>query len=98
MWFWIKQFAFAGAFHRRALEEVIFVGVVSVIPLLILPFLASVKAPADAPFDLGATIWSAISTGQLYLYSFSLFGTIMWLCVEDVSSNSFPPRKYFVLA
>lgn len=45
-----------------------------------------------------STIWQAVSSGQLYLYSFSLFGTIIWLCVEDVSNKIFPPRKYFVIA
>jgi len=97
MWFWIKQFFSHRAFHIKAAEEVAFVAIVSVLPLLVLPFLASAKAPADTPFDFGATIWSAVSSGQLYLYSFSMFGTIMWLCVEDVSSREFPPRKYFVL-
>jgi hypothetical protein len=98
MLFWLNQFFSNRAFHFRALEEVIFIAIVSIIPLLILPFVASVKAPAEVPFDLGLVIWTAIASGQLYLYSFSLFGTIMWLCVEDVSSKAFAPRKYFVLA
>ena len=63
-----------------------------------LPFIASAKSSADVPFDASAVIWAAIESGQLYLYSLSLFGTIIWLCVEDVSNRAFPPRKYFVLA
>lgn len=98
MLFWLKQFFSNRAFHIRALEEVLFVAIVSIIPLLILPFVASVKAPAEVAFNLNLIIWGAIESGQLYLYSFSLFGMIMWLCVEDVSSKAFPPRKYFVLA
>lgn len=72
--------------------------VVSIFPLLLLPFVASIKVSADTPFDFGTTIWSAVASGQLYLYSFSLFGTLIWLCVEDVSNKEFPPRKYFSIA
>jgi hypothetical protein len=97
MWFWIKQFFSHRAFHIKAAEEALFVSIVSLIPLLLLPFITSLKAPADIPFDFWSAIWSAVASGQLYLYSFSLFGTIMWLCVEDVSSKEFPPRKYFAL-
>lgn len=69
---------------------------VSVVPLLSLPFIASAKSAADASFDFSTTIWSAVSSGQLYLYSLSVFGNIIWLCVEDWKQE-FPPRKYFVL-
>ena len=95
--FWIKRFFSSSEFHRRAFEEVLVVSVVSIFPLVVLPFIASMKAPAETPFDLSATLWAAIASGQLYLYSFSLFGMIIWLCVEDVSNKAFPPRKYFSL-
>jgi hypothetical protein len=71
---------------------------VSIFPLLLLPFLGAAKAAADSSLEWGPTLWKAIESGQLYLYSFSLFGTLIWLCVEDVSNKQFPPRKYFVLA
>lgn len=96
--FWISQFFSSWEFHKKALAEVFIVSVVSIFPLVLLPFIASAKAPAEVPFDLTETLWSAIAAGQLYLYSFSLFGTIIWLCVEDVSDKAFPPRKYFTVA
>jgi hypothetical protein len=98
MLFWIKQFFSTREFHKRAFEEVLVVSIVSIFPLLLLPFLGSAKASAESPFELGSTLWKSIESGQLYLYSFSLFGTLIWLCVEDVSNKQFPPRKYFVLA
>jgi hypothetical protein len=97
MRFWIALFFSNWDFHRRAFEEVFVVTIVSIFPLLLLPFVASIKA-SDASFDFTNTIWSAVASGQLYLYGFSLFGTLIWLCVEDVSSREFPPRKYFSIA
>ncbi len=98
MRFWIGLFFSNKEFHRRAFEEVFVVTIVSIFPLLLLPFVASLKVAADTPFTFTKAIWSAIESGQLYLYSFSLFGTLIWLCVEDVSSKEFPPRKYFAIA
>jgi hypothetical protein len=97
MWFWLTLFFSNREYHRRAFEEVFVVAVVSIVPLLLLPFIASLKSGAEAPFDLLTTIWPAISSGQLYLYSFSMLGMIIWLSVEDVSNKPFPPRKYFIV-
>lgn len=95
--FWLKQFFSGAGSHRRAFDEVFVVSVVAIFPLVLLPFIAALKASADTPFDLYKTLWSAVSSGQLYLYSFSTFGAIMWLCVEDFD-KAFPPRKYFMLS
>jgi hypothetical protein len=95
---WITLFFSNRDFHRRAFEEVFVVTLVSIFPLLLLPFVASIKLSAETPFNFTSTVWSAVESGQLYLYSFSLFGTLIWLCVEDVSSRAFPPRKYFSIA
>ena len=97
MLFWLTRFFSSRAYHVRAFEEVFVVSVVSIVPLGLLPFIASMKADPSAPFDLGATIWAAISSGQLFLYSFAMLGMIIWLSVEDVSSKPFPPRKYFIV-
>jgi len=98
MRFWLALFFSKREFHRRAFEEVFVVIVVSIFPLLLLPFIDGIRLSAETPFDFTATIWSAVASGQLYLYSFALFGTLIWLCVEDVSSRPFPPRKYFSIA
>jgi hypothetical protein len=97
MFFWLKQFLSNREFHKRALEEVLVVSSVSIVPILLLPFLSSAKGSPELPFEWGPILWKAIEAGQLYLYAFSLFGMIIWLCVEDVSNKAFPPRKYFVL-
>jgi hypothetical protein len=98
MLFWLKNFFSNREFHVRAFEEVFVVSVVSICPLVALPFLASLKSTADGPIDLLTTIWAAISSGQLYLYSFAMLGMIIWLSAEDVSNKRFPPRKYFIVA
>jgi hypothetical protein len=98
MWFWLTRFFSNRAYHVRAFEEVLVVSIVSIAPLALLPFIASMKASAETPFDLENTVWAAISSGQLYLYSFAMLGMIIWLSVEDVSTKPFPPRKYFIIA
>jgi len=97
MWFWLTRFFSSRAHHVHAFEEVFVVSVVSIVPLGLLPFIASKKSDAEAPFNLQNAIWTAISSGQLFLYSFAMLGMIIWLSVEDVSSKPFPPRKYFIL-
>lgn len=98
MLFWLRRFFSNAAYHKQAFEEVLIVSVVSIFPLLLLPFIAGLKAAAELPLEFGPTLWKAIASGQLYLYSFSLFGAIIWLCSEDVYDGVFPPRKYFVVA
>jgi len=97
MLFWLTRFFSSRAYHVRAFEEVFVVSVFSIAPIGLLPFITSLKADARTPFDLEATIWAAISSGQLFLYSFAMFGMIIWLSVEDVTSKPFPPRKYFIV-
>lgn len=97
MRFWIKLFFSNGGYHRRAFDELLVITAVSVVPLLLLPFIASAKASAETRFEFSSTIWSAISSGQLYLYSLTVFGSIVWLCVEDWKQE-FAPRKYFVVS
>lgn len=96
MRFWLNLFFSNRECHKRAFDEVFVVAVFSIFPLLLLPFIASVKSGAETPFDLTSVLWAAISSGQLYLYSFAMFGMIIWLCVEDVSNKPFAPRIYFV--
>ena len=96
--FWLRLFFSNREYHKRAFEEVFVVSVVSIVPLVLLPFISSIKASAETPFHLMSTIWAAISSGQLYLYSFAMLGMIIWLSVDDVSNRAFPPRKYFVVA
>ncbi len=84
--------------HKHAFNEVFVVAIFSIFPLFLLPFIASIKSTAETPFDLAGALWSAVSAGQLYLYSFATFGMLIWLCVEDVTNKPFAPRKYFVIA
>jgi hypothetical protein len=98
MRFWISLFFSNRECHKRAFDEVFVVAIFSIFPLVLLPFIASIKSSAETPFDLANTLWTAISSGQLYLYSFAMFGMIIWLRVEDVSNKSFAPRKYLVIA
>jgi hypothetical protein len=98
MRFWLGLFFSNRECHKHAFNEVFVVALFSIFPLVLLPFIASLKSAAEAPFDPISTLWAAISAGQLYLYSFAMFGMIIWLCVEDVTKKPFAPRVYFVVA
>ena len=95
---WITQVFSKGDCHKRAFEEVFVVTVFSLVPLLLLPFLEIMKAPKEAQVDLLKVLLRAVEGGQLFLYALSIFGTLIWLCVEDVSEKQFPPRKYLATA
>jgi len=98
MLFWVRQFFSDARAHKDAAEEVFIVCVISLIPLLLLAVIDQLKVKDAALFDVTGAIWSAISAGQLYLYSFSLFGTLFWLCQKEHENfDKFPPRKYLML-
>lgn len=95
MKFWLKQFFSSSKAHREAAEEVFFVCVISLIPLFALAVIDQFRQESPAASEL---FWSAIDSGQLYLYSFSLFGTLFWLCQKEYENfTRFEPRKYFML-
>lgn len=89
---WIRHFFSEKTAHIKAFEEVAYVSLFSLFPLLMLPVIENVKSRGSVS---GSTFWEAISAGQLYLYSFSLLGTVMWLNAKDKKENvSFTPRKW----
>lgn len=47
MLFWLKSFFSNRAYHIRAFEEVLVVSVVSIVPLGLLPFIASIGETVD---------------------------------------------------
>jgi hypothetical protein len=98
MKFWLTKFFSDKSAHKEAAEEVFFVCLISLIPLLALPLIEELREKSGRAFEIGNLFWSAISSGQLYLYSFALLGTLYWLCQKDHTHfDRFPPRKYFML-
>jgi hypothetical protein len=94
--FWIKQFFSESRAHREAFEEVLIVTVVSLIPLFLLAVADQLRAQHP---DMWVVFQAAISSGQLYLYSFAMLGMICWLCWKDYDQlKRFPQRKYLALA
>jgi hypothetical protein len=101
MFFWAKHFFSAAEPHKDAAEEVFVVCGVSLMPLLLLPFIEHLRSKFELPGSWDKAIdivWQAISSGQLYLYSFGLLGTLHWLSQRDRADIfRFPPRKYLSL-
>jgi hypothetical protein len=95
MLFWIKHFFSGPEHHKDAAQEVGLVCGVALAPLLLLPLIEHLRSNLGVP---ATVLWQAISSGQLYLYSFALLGTLHWLSQKDRADRaSFPPRKYLSL-
>jgi len=95
MKFWIKQFFSDSKAHWEAFEEILIVTVVSLIPLVLLAVVDQLRA--EHP-DMWAVFQAAISSGQLYLYSFAMLGMIFWLCWKEHDQfRRFPPGRFLAL-
>jgi hypothetical protein len=96
MKFWLQQFFSDRSAHRSAVEEVFFVCVISLLPLFALAIIDQFRL---ASVQVSELFWDAIATGQLYLYSFSLLGTLFWLCQKEHENfDRFQPRRYLMFA
>jgi hypothetical protein len=94
MGFWLKQFFSDRRAHRRAAEEIFFVCTISLLPLILLAVIDLFRRDSASVSEL---FWDAIGSGQLYLYSFSLFGTLFWLCQKEHENfRRFEPRRYLM--
>lgn len=92
MIFWFKQFFSNPKAHRLAIYEVVVVCIISLLPLLALALIDRLPL---AETSIDQLFWSSISAGQLYLYSFSLFGTLLWLCLKEHDNFvRFEPRIF----
>jgi len=95
MLFWLRHFFSDAEPHKDSAQEVSLVCGIALVPLLLLPLIEHLRSSLDVPV---AVLWQAISSGQLYLYSFAMLGTLHWLSQKDsVDHPAFPPRKYLSL-
>lgn len=95
MKFWFGQFFSSGKAHKLALHEVMVVCIISLVPLLALAVIDELRSK-EANFE--ALFSSALGAGQLYLYSFSLLGTLFWLCQKEHENFArFEPRIFIML-
>ncbi len=94
MKFWLNQFFSDRNAHRLAAAEVFFVCVISLIPLLALAIIDQFRLTS---IEVSNLFWDAISSGQLYLYSFALLGMLFWLCQKEHENfTRFTPRIYLM--
>jgi hypothetical protein len=96
MKFWWQRFISDKNALRSAAAEVLLVSLLSLLPLLLLALIDVIRLDGDSAQN---RFYSALASGQLYLYSFAMFGTLFWLCQKDYESFAkFPLRKWFMLA
>jgi hypothetical protein len=82
---WIREFISDRDNHLSAAQEVIVVSVLSLVPLFLLPLVELRLHPLQFRLD---TLWKAIDSGQLFLYSFGIFGMLMWLLGVSRKKNT----------
>jgi Na+-transporting NADH:ubiquinone oxidoreductase subunit NqrB len=67
---------------------------ISLVPLFLLALIDQYRL---SEINVNSLFWSAIGAGQLYLYSFALFGTLFWLCQKEHENFArFKPRLYLM--
>jgi uncharacterized membrane protein len=94
MRFWFRRFFSDWNAHLQAAEEVFFVCVIALIPLIALAVIDQLRTTG---IEVSHLFQEAIAAGQLYLYSFALLGTLFWLCQKEHENLArFPPRKYLM--
>lgn len=92
MKYWIRQFFSRAATHRLAIAEVGITAIVSLAPLLITALVYNYQR--DGGFDLIQGVKQAIGGGQLYLYAYALFGTVIWLSFMRWDKPMNGPRRF----
>jgi hypothetical protein len=68
-----------GAPYLEATAEVVVVVFFGLFPFIVAVIRRNMINDASDAFEITAAFQSSFSGGQLYLYAFSLFGTLMWL-------------------
>lgn len=76
--YWFKKLFTAWSVHLETAVEVFVVTIFSLIPLVI-SALAHNAGKENYQFEITPIIQSSFGGGQLFLYSFSLIGTLIWL-------------------
>src|SRR5690606_23936557 len=88
--------------HKKALAGTGVIAFFSVLPLLVLPALdalrRSVYGPPQAiPCPVAVpdpiSLWDTISSGQLFMYSFAFFGSLLWMLLQEYKSDKTIPNK-----
>lgn len=88
--------------HKKALWGTSVITFFSVLPLLILPAADALRRsvygppreiPCPAVVPEPITLWDTISSGQLFMYSFAFFGSLLWMLLQEYKSDKTIPHK-----
>jgi hypothetical protein len=100
----LRPIADAIASLLRAIPEPLFIAFFCIFPLFISAiahYYADFKAysanPKLQPAVFSRSLGGTIAHGELYLYCFSLFGTLLWLCAIDRPNRPFRLRWLLLL-
>jgi hypothetical protein len=81
---WIRPFL-------ESIAEVLIVTLIGIAPFLLAVIRHNAINDKASEFDIGTVFVSSFSGGQLYLYAFSMLGTLLWL---SIFKWTVPQRAY----
>lgn len=93
MIYWIQQFFTRPRTHGSALAEVLVTSILALTPLMSSALLYSYINPQA--INLSDALKQAIGGGQLFLFAYSVFGTIIWLAFIKWDKEMHGPRRLF---
>lgn len=92
--YWIRKYFSEPAAHFQAIYEVIVTAIFSLLPFVVSIMVASARKTDGSFVDLVPML----GRGQLYLISYSVFGTVFWLAFLKSDSPRHSARAFIGLA
>lgn len=91
MTYWIRKFFSSPQTHGRAIGEVLITTTFALLPLLITTVVFNYGKTEEINFT--RSLSESTNNGQLFLYSYALFGSIFWLSFMKWDKDMSSPRR-----
>lgn len=92
-----ERFQSRFGYHASALGEVIFVTIISLLPILVGTIIGYFQRIDKELQSYGTVIYNYLNNGELFLYCTSVLASVLFLASLDRAGGRFPRRKWFIL-
>lgn len=93
-----ERFRSVLGYHALALEEVICVTIISLLPILVGTIIGYSQRVDNELQSYGTVIYNFLKNGELFLYCTSVLASVVFLASLDRAAGRFPRRKWFFVA